>query len=78
MNDTGESAAAINRRADNVSWEAVLPMLQNGAKLRRIPKLRRSYVEGRGGISDAGVRRRLKAGELVEAGLDQFALASTP
>lgn len=76
MDDTGESAAAINQRADDACWSVVLPMLQAGATLRRVPKLRRSYVDGHGGISDAGVRRRIKSGDLVEAGLDQFALAT--
>lgn len=72
MNDTGESTAEINRRADELAWATVLPMLHSGAILRRVPKLRRSYVDGHGGLSDAFVRRLLKSNLLQEAGLDQY------
>lgn len=78
--DTGETTAAINRRADDDSWKQILPRLEAGATLVRVSGLRRYYVDpGSGpegpGLSEFGVRRLERQGVLKYVGVDRYGLA---
>jgi len=80
MDDTGESSASINRRADDEAWGRMIDGLRAGGHMRRIPKLRKTFliIDGepsRGGISDSRLRKMLREHQVVEIGLDTFALS---
>lgn len=78
-NDTGEPAAAMNARADDLAWQTVLPLLKAGATLLRVPKLRRSYADcgqgpAKGGLTDGRMRRLERDGVIRQIGVDRYAL----
>jgi hypothetical protein len=73
--DTGESTASIVAGTNQRGWEQILPKLRAGAVLKREPKVRRSYVDGWGGLTDTFVRRKVAAGELRQVSLDSWKLA---
>ena len=73
--DTGESTNSIVAAGNQRGWDQILPQLRAGAVLKRDSKTRRSYVEGWGSLTDPFVRKRVAAGDLVEAGLDKWRLA---
>ncbi|WP_374467422.1 hypothetical protein [Ferrovibrio sp.] len=78
--DIGESAASINRRADDESWPHIKRELETGATLLRVPRLQRSYPDrGDGpycvGISDLRLKKLVRAGVLKFVGVDRYALS---
>lgn len=78
--DTGESVAAINKRADQENWQRrIKPYMQKGAILVYHPKLKTYYTQlgeefGRYGISITGVRNLEKAGEIILVAAQKYAL----
>lgn len=81
--NTGESTASIVARGDDAAWLVIRARLRPGARLRRVPKLKRSYLltdagdPSGPGISDARLRKLLASGTLAEAGIDTYMLADT-
>ena len=80
MSETGESTAAINRRADDEAWPRVRAALLEGATLWRPPKLDRFHIDrgrgtpGGGSLGRARVRRLEAEGILEHVGVDRYAL----
>jgi hypothetical protein len=77
--ETGESTASIVKRGDNAAWSAIETALRNGATLKRVPSLRRSYADlGQGpqgqGISDTRLRSLEHAGIVRVIGVDRYGL----
>lgn len=71
---TGDSTAEIYGRSNDRAWMAVLPLLQAGAALRREPT-GYYYVDGRGGLTPARIKRLERDGVLRRIGVDTYALA---
>lgn len=77
--DTGESASAINRRADDQALPTVLDALKRGASLFRPNKLNRFYVDlngdlGGGSLSRSRVKKLEAEGILQHVGVDRYGL----
>jgi len=82
-NDVGESIASLNARSDDLVWQVIEPLLRAGGRLRRVPKLKKSYADmgdgpSRGGISDAKVRKLEAAGTIRHVGVDLYELVEVP
>lgn len=74
---TGESSAAIYGRMNDRGWAAVLPLLKAGGTLRR-ELSGYYYIDGRGGITPARIRKLERDGVLRRVGVDAYALSEFP
>lgn len=84
MQDTGESTAAINKRADDAVWPAILDGLRDGARLRIVHTLDRAVLHGLPEddprlltgrtLSASRVRRLAREGVLMASGTDEYRL----
>ena len=80
--DTGESTAAINRRADVNAWPQVCVALMAGAVLVRPAKLTRYFTQCKDdhdinngvGISASFVKELESTGTITRVGVDTYAI----
>lgn len=72
---TGETTAEINSRSNDASWHVLLPLLRAGGTLRR-ERTGYYYVEGRGGLTPARIRKLEQDGVIRRVGVDAYSLAS--